>query len=456
MSAGGDFGQALTIVARVDAGKLADLRKLLAGPSPNPLDQRLVDFRRSKKTHFARWVLLEMDGYEPLLVFESNHDGSVGDYVDELLGFAGEPIADLYACCDPAPAAGELRAYLLAGERRLPPAAFYRAYPARSFHEVSTALALAAHVRGYLDRNRPSLAALAPREIHARVQANLRAAGFVAPQYARVTSFPLAWFADAIHDAVGPAGPRRLRGTAVLGALVVGPVIALVALDALDTSAGGALHHAPLYLALAGLAAFVASVALVLLAEAAPAAGRQPALADPHLLLAQEDFATQNQITHVAIRKKGWVRGALLRGVLAVVGLFARVTYTQGDLGGIASIHFARWVALPDGRLLFMSNFDGAWDAYLGDFIDKASAQLSAVWSNTECFPPTSLLLWGGARDAAAFKAWTRGCQVPTQLWYSAYPAASVRHVRAALKLAEDVFEAPTDPDAGAWLARLS
>jgi hypothetical protein len=453
MNEGVEAGQALTIVARVEATKLAALRKLLAGPTPNPLDQRLIDLRLSKKTHFARWVLLEMAGYEPLLVFESNHDGSAGDYVDELLGFAGDALADLYACCDPAPTRADLRTYLLAEERRLPPAAFYRAYPARSVREVSTALAVAAHVRDYLDRNRSSLAPLAPRDIHARVLEELRAAGFAAPRHARVTSFPLVWFADAIHGAVGPVGPKRLRASALLGALVFGPALALLVLDAV---AGASLDHVPLVLASAAVAGVVAIVALILGAESARPAGPQSPLADPHLLLAQEDFATQNQITHVAIRKKGWVRGVLLRGVLAVVGLFARVTYTQGDLGGIASIHFARWVALPDGRLLFMSNFDGTWDGYLGDFIDKASAQLSAVWSNTEWFPPTSLLLWGGARDAAAFKAWTRACQVPTQLWYSAYPAASVRNIRAALELAEDVFKPPTDPEAGAWLAELA
>jgi hypothetical protein len=322
--------------------------------------------------------------------------------------------------------------------------------------EVSTALALSAHVRDYLDRNRAWLSSLAPRDIHALVREELDAAGFVAPRYARPGYVPLVWFANAIHDAVGPVGPKRLRGTAVLGALVFGPALALVAFDALDAMTGGSLHPLPLLLALAMLAATAAIAALVLGAEAVPAAGPQSPLADPRVLLAQEDFATQNQITHVAIPKKGWLRGVLLRGVLAVVYAFVRATYTRGDLGGITSIHFARWVTLPDGRLLFMSNFDGAWDAYLGDFIDKASAQLSAVWSNTEHFPRTSLLIWGGARDAAAFKAWTRACQVPTQLWYSAYPGSSVRNVRAALQLAEDVFKPPTDPAAGAWLAELS
>jgi hypothetical protein len=39
------------------------------------------------------------------------------------------------------------------------------------------------------------------------------------------------------------------------------------------------------------------------------------------------------------------------------------------------------------------------------------------------------LLLFKGARDEGAFKAWTRAYQVPTQVWYSAYPLLSVADV---------------------------
>ncbi len=67
-----------------------------------------------------------------------------------------------------------------------------------------------------------------------------------------------------------------------------------------------------------------------------------------------------------------------------------------------------------------------------------------------------ALTMLGGARDGTAFKRWTRAGQVPTQVWYTAYPQASVQNVRKALKLADDVFLPPTDPRAGAWLAELA
>jgi hypothetical protein len=51
------------------------------------------------------------------------------------------------------------------------------------------------------------------------------------------------------------------------------------------------------------------------------------------------------------------------------------------------------------------------------------------IWSNTIWYPKTRLLLFKGAKDEEAFKAWTRACQVPTQVWYSAYPTLSVNDV---------------------------
>ena len=52
-------------------------------------------------------------------------------------------------------------------------------------------------------------------------------------------------------------------------------------------------------------------------------------------------------------------------------------------------------------RLLFLSNFDGSWENYLDDFIDKASIGLTGVWSNTLKFPRTYFLVLGGASDGS-------------------------------------------------------
>jgi hypothetical protein len=120
-----------------------------------------------------------------------------------------------------------------------------------------------------------------------------------------------------------------------------------------------------------------------------------------------------------------------------IVTALADAGALTGKLGGIQTIHFARWVALPDRRLLFFSNYDGSWEAYLGEFVDKAAMGLTMIWTNTIWYPKTRLLLFRGAKDEETFKAWTRANQVPTQVWYSAYPFLSVGDVLRNAKIRE-------------------
>ena len=151
----------------------------------------------------------------------------------------------------------------------------------------------------------------------------------------------------------------------------------------------------------------------------------------------EEDRVDQNGLTHLVPLKPGWYRSFALGVMVHLVTALSDSGALTGRLGGIQTIHFARWVALPDGRLLFFSNYDGSWEAYLGDFVDKASLGLTMIWTNTLWYPKTRLLLLKGATDEEAFKAWTRAHQVPTQVWYSAYPTLSVGDVLKNAKLRE-------------------
>ena len=141
--------------------------------------------------------------------------------------------------------------------------------------------------------------------------------------------------------------------------------------------------------------------------------------------------------------KKRRLRLATLRAVLAGIGFLGRWSYNRGALGSIATIHFARWVILERGGqhwLVFFSNYDGSWDSYLDDFVDLAAVGLTAVWSNTEGFPRTRLLILEGARDGPRFKAWARRTMGETHVWYSAYPQLTVAHVNANTALRKDLF----------------
>ncbi len=170
---------------------------------------------------------------------------------------------------------------------------------------------------------------------------------------------------------------------------------------------------------------------------------RQPSFETPELkavrdgIGVEEDRVDQNGLTHMVPLKPGWYRAFALKTMVYLVTALADAGALTGRLGGIQTIHFARWVALPDRRLLFFSNYDGSWEAYLGEFVDKASMGLTMIWTNTLWYPKTRLLLFKGARDEESFKAWTRAFQVPTQVWYSAYPTLSVGDVLKNAKVRE-------------------
>jgi hypothetical protein len=111
----------------------------------------------------------------------------------------------------------------------------------------------------------------------------------------------------------------------------------------------------------------------------------------------------------------------------------------DSPIAKISTIHFARWVIIDDGtRLLFTTNFDGSWDDYLDEFIREGHEGLDAIWNNCEGYPE------GGARDREAFKKYVRDHEYSAELFYAAYPDATVRNVYKALRIREK-FEAFLD-----------
>lgn len=173
-------------------------------------------------------------------------------------------------------------------------------------------------------------------------------------------------------------------------------------------------------------------------------------------MVAREDFLVQNQLTHLVAIKPGWLRLLALHIVLWVIDALARFYYVRGHLGGIASIHFARWMIIDGGkRLIFFSNYDGSWESYLGDFVDRASSPLSAIWSNGVGFPPTRFLVGQGARDEDRFKTWARSKQIRTQLWYCAYPELSVRNINDNSAIRAGLIDEVDDDEVAAWVGRL-
>jgi hypothetical protein len=186
---------------------------------------------------------------------------------------------------------------------------------------------------------------------------------------------------------------------------------------------------------------------------------RESKLSEPEhtgRLARREDQVVQNQLSSVINIKPGLFRRITLWIVLAVIDLAARYIYNKGSLGGIPSIHFARWVIVDDSRrLAFFSNFDGSWESYLGDFVDRASTGLTAVWGHCVGFPATRWLVLDGAADEQRFKAYARDSQVVTNVWYSAYKRLSVQNINNNSEIRRGLSGDMSASQAEVWLRRF-
>lgn len=163
----------------------------------------------------------------------------------------------------------------------------------------------------------------------------------------------------------------------------------------------------------------------------------------------REDHVVQNHMGSVVLIKPGILRAVLVRAALRALGLVLRVLpgARAGFLGSMRTIHFAHWAILDQGgRLLFFSNFDGTWESYLDDFIEKAHGGLTLAWTCGVGFPPTRYAVFDGASQGRRFKAWARRSMAPSLFWFSAFPDWTVddieRHARVAEGLRAPALDA--------------
>ena len=134
-----------------------------------------------------------------------------------------------------------------------------------------------------------------------------------------------------------------------------------------------------------------------------------------------------------------------------------------GFLGPTGVIHFARWFVIPKtDKLIFFSNYDGAWESYLEDFIEEAYQGVSGIWSNTVGFPKTDNLFGvtilgigshRGANDGDRLRRWTRRQQYVSRVWYSAYTDVTLDRIRTNAAIRQGIAVAKTEADAADWLS---
>jgi hypothetical protein len=107
-------------------------------------------------------------------------------------------------------------------------------------------------------------------------------------------------------------------------------------------------------------------------------------------------------------------------------------------------------------RMLFASNYDGSLDSYMDDFINKVAWGINLVFSAGVGFPRTSWLLCGGARYEQKYNSFLHRHQLPTAVWYKAYPGLSVADLNRNTRIRQGVDQRTmSESEAREWLSLL-
>ena len=355
-------------------------------------------FNQLGTLHYARWFILREDSFRdktafPLaerLVFSSNFDGPEEEHIIGLVTVFPEYFDELYECCEgyPEPALRntETRKNYLA-KWKVNTTAFYVGAPGRTLQQIKHEDSLKKYLWNIINQNKwdGKSAVEIQKYLREKVDSN--------PEFS--------WSKESVKTA-STNWPGMILMSLIM--LILLPVIIIWILilhffyERRDTNCEDIRSQLNDQLV--------------------------------RRLETDEDLFNQNQFTQVLVMKPGKVRLITVQALMLFARTLIRNFFVKGKLMGIPTIHFARWVLIDNNKhMMFFSNFDGSWNQYLCDFIDKSGWGLTGIFSNTVNFPKTNFLFTGGAYDEEHFLAWSRGTQILTQVWYSAYHHLSIKNI---------------------------
>ncbi len=436
----------MTVVARVDRKhRLSDVRAALRAIAANcrPEDEirprAFADPRLG--IHFARLVLLEEPStaeHGSSLVFESNFDTAFAEpsqaraaHLELLCATIRAPLLSAFEHCEGFASDLTSEAFAVALEQRLAePTACYQGHTERDLARIR----LEQHLREVLMTYFERAPKAPPRELY-----------FAVREYVRLRAATDPLLAGLNIDGPAPPSPdaaiRSARLSAGLGVWLknISLQLGLYLLSQIH-NLWRWTQKDPEFEQLARQEAWTEADRLAFLDVAA-----------------SEDHGLQNALTHVVPLKDA----GRLRVLRAAHGYIDRMAKNQfddiGQLGGIPTIHFAKWLLVDGGtRLLFLSNYDSSWESYLGDFVDRAAIGLNLAWTWTELYPKTVFFNWGGANDEERFKAWSRAHQRPTQVFYAAYPELGIAALNNNTWIRCGLHHPPSAVDLRGWFRRLT
>ncbi|MGE3075041.1 MAG: hypothetical protein AB7N24_14905 [Dehalococcoidia bacterium] len=413
----------ITVIAPVEAGALERLNATIAGMSSDVANGALP-FGKIEGLHFARLVIIppESDGDAHQLMLLLDCDAPGRTRLRRLVSLGGEGLDGVFGLCEGYPGEGDRNSssrYAYLRDHRISTAATYVNTVGRTVEQILKEATLRDEIERFLDSGN-GWAAKPAVEVRAAIQ------GFVKERA------DLNW---ALEPAPTLSLLERLKTKANLaGGIALGVVLAPVAV--------------------VGAIPFIIQLRRLERSDPAPRVVVDEAHARE--LAEIEDLVHQNQFTAFGPIKPGRFRRYLAIGLLWAVNFGARHRFNNGNLAGVKTIHAARWIFIDDKRrVVFCSNYDGSLENYMDDFIDKVAWGLNAVFSNGVGYPKTSWLIKGGAKDEQAFKSYIRAHQVPSPVWYTAYPNLTAVNIGNNAKIRAGLSGEMDEAAALEWLRRF-
>ncbi|MFL6843966.1 MAG: hypothetical protein ACJ8ER_03700 [Allosphingosinicella sp.] len=418
-----------TIAAPLRAGARPAIDALIESMATAPgladPDNEILPFARFPKIHFARVLLLDDNSladrtYFPNLYFPCpvrlallvTCDGPAQAQIDEMIAVAGEGLRRLFSHCEGLDEGTDLRRWIHAN--RLRSQTFYMNWPGRTVLQSLEEKVLHEVLR-------EELAALPPGPCRETKQ-KLREA--VARRGVKLT----------------PEAPTPLgRWIANLVDLIGVPIIILLL--------------TPFII----LASPLIAIKLRRLEKANPVIAPHTTPERIAMLSRYEENDVTNPFSAMGSVQPGLFRRWLASYLLWVIDWAVRHLAAHGKLSRVRTIHCARWIFCDDKkRLYFASDYDGSHEAYMDDFVNKVAFGLNLSFSHAIGIPKTRWLLWGGANNENDWKPFLRHHELPTPVWYKAYPGLTCQDLARNARLRKGL-ESDRDDDRAIrrWLAEI-
>jgi hypothetical protein len=390
-------------------------------------DNALFPFARYDRLHVARFVILRDETLGDLaaygasfpdapvwLAFLGDCDGAADDMLREFADTAEAGLRRIFAHCQEPPGT-DLLAWMRS--HSVQPAVQYINWLGRTVQQIRQEAALHGFLRDCMARISPP-ATQSAQKIRDHLVAQAARTG---PVLSPPAPTPRAWRSER----------WRWVATTALWAALLGPILLVLS---------------PLLI-----------WQLRRLERSDPVITPRPSAAHLAATSRLEDYDVSNPFSAIGSVKPGLFRLWTLLVVFRVLELSTRFIYIRGRLARVGTIHFARWVFMDDRRrLLFASNYDGSLDSYMDDFINKVAYGLNLVFSNGIGWPRTSFLICGGAGYEQEFKNFLHRHEVPTQVWYKAYPGLTASNLATNTQIREGLErKSMTEAQAQRWLALI-